>query len=72
MLGVKWAVGPSFGSVAFSSLVQALFAMMRILLEEAANSDSSEGAAGVVKCVAVCCLKLISGKLDYFNKLAAC
>ena len=43
---------------------------MRILLEEAANSDSSEGAAGIVKCVAVCCLKCIEGIVDYVNKLA--
>jgi hypothetical protein len=69
-LGFKWGYGPNFGSVALGSLVQTIITILRELLEGAANSDSSEGAAGVIKCVALCLLRCIQGVVDYVNKLA--
>jgi len=67
---LKWAYGANFGSIAFGSLVQAILTILREGLEGAADSDSSEGAAGVVKCVAVCLLRCVEGIVDYVNKLA--
>lgn len=69
-LGFKWAYGANFGSIALGSLVQALLAILRMLLEDAANSDSSEGFGGIVKCAAACCLRCVEGVVDYVNKLA--
>jgi len=70
MLGVKWGYGPNFGSIALGSLVQTVLTILRELLEGPANSESSEGAAGAIKCVAVCLLSCVAGVVDYVNKLA--
>lgn len=58
------------GSIAFGSLIQAIVAVLRNAAEQASDSDSNEGAAAVIKCIALCIIRCIEDVVDYINVLA--
>ncbi|BGP17741.1 hypothetical protein JCM10213_005322 [Rhodosporidiobolus nylandii] len=62
----------SFGSIAFGSLIVAILDLLRAALQLLQSYESQEGnGIGVaIACCAQCCLGIVQGLVEYFNRYA--
>lgn len=64
------ALGRSFGSIAFGSLIVAVIQTLRYLARSAQNDRNNEGIVAILACFAACILGMLENIIEYLNEYA--